>query len=275
MPIYPASIVKLYYLVAARAWLADGRLQNTAELRRALAAMIRDSSNDATNFIVDLLTRTTGGPDLSDAALRQWLHRRQAVNRYFAGWNWPELASVNITQKTWDEAPYGRERQSRRRAGNNRNRLTTDATARLLWAIDRGGAVSPAASRDMRRLLERNVDPARRVEASDNQIDGFLGAGLPRDARLWSKAGWTSDTRHDAAIVRLGDGRTFILVVFTEGREQAANHRLLPFIARRTVTLLNRMATHEPARSSPVSASSQSRKAAIGRRRRLRSSETR
>jgi len=63
--IYPASVVKLFYLVAAHRWLEDGRLQDTEELRRAMHDMIVDSYNEATHYIVDLLTGTTSGPELS------------------------------------------------------------------------------------------------------------------------------------------------------------------------------------------------------------------
>lgn len=99
-PIYPASVVKLFYLVAVHAWLAEGRLQRSEEIDRALVSMIRESSNDATNYLVDALTRTTGGLEVPSAALRRWLHRRQAVNRYFARWSWPEFAGINVCQKT-------------------------------------------------------------------------------------------------------------------------------------------------------------------------------
>src|ERR687886_358498 len=54
--IYPASVVKLFYLAAAHRWLEDGKIQETDELRRALRDMIVDSSNDATQFVVDVLT---------------------------------------------------------------------------------------------------------------------------------------------------------------------------------------------------------------------------
>jgi beta-lactamase class A len=241
VPGYPASVVKLFYLVAVQAWLARRRLTRTPELARALNAMIRQSSNDATNYIVDLLTGTTAGPDLPPAALRRWLRRREAVQRYFERWGWPEFAPIRVTQKTWDDSPYGREQQSRLRVRNNRNRLTTDAVARLLWSIDRDEVVSPRACREMRVLLRRNLNPSNRWRQADNQIDGFLGQGLPPDARLWSKAGWTSDTRHDAAIVQLAGGARFILVVFTEGKKLSENPRLLPALARETARLVRQL----------------------------------
>src|SRR5215467_7604146 len=61
---YPASVAKLPLLVAAHAWQEQGRLSPGAELDRALAAMIRESSNDATSYVIDCLTGTSSGPEL-------------------------------------------------------------------------------------------------------------------------------------------------------------------------------------------------------------------
>jgi len=55
---YPASVVKLVYMVAAEAWLQRRLIEEDPELRRALADMVRDSSNDATSLVVDLLSGT-------------------------------------------------------------------------------------------------------------------------------------------------------------------------------------------------------------------------
>jgi hypothetical protein len=232
---YPASLVKLFFMVAAEAWLTDGRLAPTRELRDAVAAMIAWSSNDATSIIVDLLTRTTSGPALPPAALARWLARRQILNRYFAGWRRPEFAGINLAQKTWYEAPYGREHQSCFAVPNNRNRLSSDAVARLLLAIAEGEAVDPRRSRAMLRRMARFPVKVDRKNPW-NQVTGFLGEGLPGDARVWSKAGWSSTTRHDSAIVELADGTRFILVVMTYGAALAANRRLLPFIARQVAS---------------------------------------
>src|SRR5437773_5987236 len=77
-PIYPASVVKLFYLVAVHRWLEDGKLNDTEELRRALHDMIVESYNEATHYIVDLLTGTTSGPELSSAQLNEWVDKRNA-----------------------------------------------------------------------------------------------------------------------------------------------------------------------------------------------------
>jgi beta-lactamase class A len=228
---YPASLVKLFFMVFVQAEIEAGRLGDTREVRQALQAMIASSSNDATSHIVDILTSTTSGPELAPLAFARWLRRRQATNRFFARWRWPELAGSNLTQKTWYEAPYGRERQSRYEVKENGNRLSSDGVARLLLAIQRGEAVSRRRSRAMLGLMARfpeRIDPKNPWD----QMTGFLGEGLPAGTRLWSKAGWSSQTRHDAAIVELAGGQRFILAVMTFGKPLAANHRLLPFIAR-------------------------------------------
>jgi hypothetical protein len=49
------------------------------------------------------------------------------------------------------------------------------------------------------------------------------------EARLWSKAGWTSRARHDAAYIETADGLKFVLVVYTE--KHANEKDIIPTIA--------------------------------------------
>jgi len=212
VPLYPASVVKLFYLVAAHRWMEDGRLNDTEELRRAMRDMIVDSSNDATSYVVDVLTGTTSGPELPVDSLASWHDRRGAVNRYFAALGY---RGINCDKKPWGDGPYGRETQASKAFEPARNQLTTDAVARLLAEIATGGAVTADRSRQMLELLARDytapsTDP-------DDQARAFTGQVLAPPIRLWSKAGWTSRVRHDAALLQLADGRRFVLVTFTEG----------------------------------------------------------
>jgi beta-lactamase class A len=231
-PRYPASVVKLVYLVAAEAWLQRQLLDDTPELRRALADMVRDSSNDATGLVLDLLTGTTSGPELAPEPLATWGARRQLVNRWLAELGWPEWEGCNACQKTWGDGPYGRERQFYGEGGGNRNRLSSDAVARLLHAVIAGGILSPQACTRMQGLLARSLDADQRAADPENQVDGFLGEGLPAGARLWSKAGWMSQARHDAAYVEAEGQAPMLLVVFSEGAARAADGTLLPELAR-------------------------------------------
>jgi hypothetical protein len=229
---YPASVVKLVYLIAAEAWLQQGLIEEGPELRRALRLMIGDSSNDATGLIVDLLSGTTSGPALPAELMAGWIEQRQLVNGWLAALGWPELQGVNACQKTWGDGPFGREREFYGPELENRNRLSTEATARLLQAVIMGTLLSPPACLRMQAVLARSLDPDQRAADPENQIDGFLAEGLPVEARLWSKAGWMSQARHDAAYIEAEGHDPMVLVVFSEGERCAGDTRLLPEIAR-------------------------------------------
>ncbi|MDQ1558658.1 MAG: hypothetical protein QOD32_1718 [Pyrinomonadaceae bacterium] len=224
--IYTASVVKLFYLAAAHRWLEDGRLRETAELSRALRDMIVDSSNDATGYVIDVLTGTSSGMELPPAEMRKWQEKRNAVNRYFASLGY---TNINVNQKTFCEDAYGRENFGRGANGENRNKLTTNATARLLAEIATRRSVNPARSDKMLELLKRDFSGAS--GDPDDQGRGFTGIALKdyEGARLWSKAGWTSKVRHDAAYIELPNGARFVLVTFTEGHSN--DRDIIPTVA--------------------------------------------
>jgi beta-lactamase class A len=225
--IYPASVVKLFYLVAAHRWLEDKKIDLTPELTRALRDMIVDSSNEATQYVLDVLTHTTGGYELSQQEMEEWQYKRNAVNRYFSALGY---TNINVNQKTFCEDAYGRERVSRGPNGENRNKLTTDATARLLMEIVTGKAANPARTAMMMDLLKR--DYTGTSSDNDDQGHGFTGIALKgvEGARLWSKAGWTSTTRHDVAYIEMPDGNKFVLATFTT--DHANEREIIPTVAR-------------------------------------------
>ena len=225
--IYPASVVKLFYFAAVHRWLEDKKIQETDELKRAVRDMIVDSGNEATQYVLDVLTHTTSGYELPAKEMEDWQYKRNAVNRYYTALGY---TNINVNQKTFCEDAYGRDKVSRGPNGENRNKLTTDATARLLAEIATGRAVNATRSAQMMELLKR--DYAGTSKDPDDQGHGFTGIALKdlAGAKLWSKAGWTSTTRHDAAYIELPNGAKFVLVVFTEGH---ANEReIIPTVAR-------------------------------------------
>ncbi|HEX6045911.1 MAG TPA: serine hydrolase [Pyrinomonadaceae bacterium] len=225
--VYPASVSKLFYLVAAHRWLEDKKIELTPELTRALRDMIVDSSNEATQYVVDVITHTTSGYELPPKEMEDWQYKRNAVNRYFAELGY---TNININQKTFCEDAYGRERVSRGPNGENRNKLTTDATARLMMEIVTGKIANPARTAQMMELLKR--DYSGKSGDNDNQGTGFTGLALKgrEGVRLWSKAGWTSTTRHDVAYVEMPDGAKFVLATFTT--DHANEREIIPTVAR-------------------------------------------
>ena len=230
--LYPASVVKLFYAVAVERWLQKDLIQDGDELQRALRDMIGDSSNDATGLVVDLLTGTSSGPELMAEPWDLWQKQRRLVNGWLTSLGWPELDSVNCCQKTWGDGPYGREKMFYGADNSNRNALSTAATARLLEAVMTGAVVSPPACRRLRDLLARSLDPVQRQADPENQVDGFLGEGLPQDSALWSKAGWMSQARHDAAWWKLDDQSPMLLVAFSTGPDRSKDEQLLPSLSR-------------------------------------------
>jgi beta-lactamase class A len=213
---YPASVIKIFFM-------ADVYLQKRENLRdmdRALEAMIVESDNDATAFIVDVLADTSGVTSLEGRALRRYIDKRRQINRRFARLGY----DISAMMKPWSFGPYGRERQVLGDNKVNRNRLTANGTAALMLWIARRRAPSSEA---MLSFLARPLNPPREDE---NQIKDFIGAALPPEAKLWSKAGWTSEVRHDAAYVELPGGRKLVVVIFTRG--QASDVTLIPAIAR-------------------------------------------
>ena len=57
--LYPASIVKLVYALAIEVWIKKDLILESEEVSRAAYEMIANSSNDATSFVLDILTGST------------------------------------------------------------------------------------------------------------------------------------------------------------------------------------------------------------------------
>ena len=226
---YPASVIKLFFEAYAHRLMEDGRLADTPELRRGMHDMIVESYNEATSYVVDVITDTTSGPELPPVELAAWHERRGVVTRYFQALGY---RNVNAQRKPWGEGPYGREKQDMEAHPPARNFLSTNDTARLLQEIAEGRCITPARSAQMLQLMER--DPAK-VPPDDTDYEGigFTAPALSPGMKLWSKAGWVSWARHDAAIIGLPGGGRVIIVTFTDGREHANNRQIIAAVARR------------------------------------------
>lgn len=222
--IYPASVVKMFYMVALHRQLEDGKLKMTPELKRGLTDMIAVSSNEATQYVLDVITATSSGAEKQRKEFEKWAYKRNGVNRYFASLGYK---NINVNQKTFCEDAYGIEQQFRGPNGENRNMLTTDATANLLYQIVMREAVTKERSNEMLELMKRDW------EGPSSNPDGkeFISDALEPGTKLWSKEGWTSKTRHDAAYLETPKGEHFIIVVFTENVAEVRG--IIPGIAKK------------------------------------------
>lgn len=206
----PDRIVHLFYVVAMQVWLEQGMAQPSAEIDRAMADMLTRGSHDAASFLLDVLTGTTSGPALPSGPDEAWAAQRNIVNRYFANLGWSELRSVNMNQKTWCDRPYGREKDFLGSALENRNQLTTEATARLLHSIIGGVSVSRARSQFMMDLLARSD--------TEKSVASQLFAHLPTSAQVWAQSVVTADVGHLLSYVEAPGVHPYLLVLFTNPR---------------------------------------------------------
>lgn len=231
-PIYPASVVKMFFMAALERQLENGKVILTKEMERGLRDMIVDSSNEATQYVLDVLTDTSSGAELPQRQFERWQYQRNRVNRWFSSMGYK---NINVNQKTFCEDAYGIEQQSRNYKGQNRNMITTNATARLMAELVLGRMNTPERTAKMMELMKR--DPFKPSTDPDNQSVGFTGKALidakMTDAKLWSKAGWTSRARHDVAYIETVDGLKFVLAIYTENH--ANDREAIPMVAARVI----------------------------------------
>ncbi|HUP64109.1 MAG TPA: serine hydrolase [Thermoanaerobaculia bacterium] len=221
---HPASVVKLFYMAAAFELAERGSptpLVLNDPLHEAMEDMIVDSSNDATSYMIDRMSGTTSGPEMSGTEWKRWVERRNVVNRWLHAMGY----DVNANGKTWCDGIYGREKQLLGADRENRNRVTSEAVAAMALWIARRRAVSEAASDRMLTLMHRVAGG----DGDGGQVKGFAGESLPEGSKLWSKAGWTSEVRHDVMIVELEDGTRYVAGILTRGVSD--DLRMLPRIS--------------------------------------------
>ena len=99
-----------------------------------------------------------------------------------------------------------------------------------MMEIVTGKIANSARTAAMMELLKR--DYTRQTDDTDDQGRGFTGLALQgrEGFRLWSKAGWTSTTRHDVAYVEMPDGGKFVLATFTSNHSN--EREIIPTVAR-------------------------------------------
>ena len=210
---YPCSVVKLCFVSYYESRKQSGKLDDTPELVRAVKDMITVSSNDATGFVVDSITGTTSGPEISGGEWERWKTKRNVVNDWYRGRGYTNL---NANQKTFCEDAYGRE-QAFRDGGKNRNRMTAAESARILKEIAHGEVAGETLTAEVLGLLSREIaaeEPFEDLELEDARL---AGQGLPRGSRVWAKSGDAYDLHHLVARVAMPNGSDYVVAVFTKG----------------------------------------------------------
>lgn len=163
-PRFPASVTKLFWMVYLYGQYEAGLLPEGTVSYKQLAKMIQDSNNESASLIVDRATKTKSGESLLAGEIDEWIGKRLAINTFFekAGYN-----QINISQKLFptdyakNDDPAGRDLQIRGLDESNpiRNYINTYHVARLLLEIEREESISKKYSKNMKRLLKRNLHP--------------------------------------------------------------------------------------------------------------------
>ncbi|MDJ0742165.1 MAG: serine hydrolase [Xenococcaceae cyanobacterium MO_167.B27] len=243
-PRYPASVVKLFWMVVLFGQYEQGILPSGKISEKTLVDLIKDSDNEAGSLILDTITKTQSGSSLPLETMKAWKAKRDTVNLFFeqAGYK-----NINISQKTYPipylrmNLPAGRDKQLRdknlvlrnKEINPIRNYLTTDSVARLLYEIYSNQSVSDFYSNEMKTLLKRDLNPAAWRNKPYNAIKGFLGEGLPPNTDFYSKMGWTFNNRNDTAIIVSPDGKVrYILVIFGDDKSFYQDKDFLPEVSR-------------------------------------------
>ncbi len=242
-PRFPASVAKLFWMVAVYDQVEAGRLPaeeltHTAECQTDICKLIKKSDNEAASRILDRLTGTTSRPEPEKNDFETWLNKRHSINHFFqeAGYKNLDISQKNFPvpylkmekPEAWDLQMRGDPKQP------IRNQMSAEQAARLMYEIVTEKAVSPQASSDMMQLLERDLNPKVWKQDESNQIQGFLGESLKAsEVRLISKVGWTSETRFEVAFIESKSGEvSYVLTVFGDGAIYSKNWKIFPAISK-------------------------------------------
>jgi len=204
---YPASCVKLAFLVGAVHWCA-AQGKGPECLDAYVRPMVVKSRNVATGVVVDAITGAPNGP-VEGADVSVWIEKRRYTERVLerAGL----LGNQRLFTKTYPtnsgEGPVGLEELAWKQLG--RNAMSTNLAASLMLALQ-SGAIEPQATQYMRGLL-------RRPTFSDQ---GSLGAGLPPGSLQENKSGVAFDTLEDIMYAELPNGRRLIIAALSNGWDQ-------------------------------------------------------
>lgn len=240
-PRYPASIVKLFWMVALYGQYKSGEIPVGKIPQEKLDKMIKDSDNEAASFILDEITQTKSSKnELSPDQLQNWIAKRYSINTFFITANYQ---NINVNQKTFPipylqlNEPEGSDLQIRQIYGDKsqpiRNYLTTYSVARLLYEIHTEQSISKPYSREMESLLKRDLHPEAWKNKPFNAIEGFLGESLPEDTYFASKMGWTFNNRNDAAIIVSSNKKVhYILVIFGDDKSFYEDKNIFPEISQ-------------------------------------------
>lgn len=242
-PRYPASVVKLFWLVALYDKIAQQKIDESS-VKPEIKQMILKSDNQSGSHILDTITDTRSqAKALEKTEFSEWKEHRQAINTFFSEKGYGNL---NVSQKTFPipqeniMEPAGPDQQLRGADLTKplRNKITTDQAAKLMYDIVTKQIV-PNRQPVITKLLTRDIDPTYWKKQPPNPIEfnpveSFFGEGLSPTQwdNIISKAGWTTVSRQEVAYIQSKDKKhRYILAVFGDDAAYGKSKKIFPSIA--------------------------------------------
>ncbi len=223
--IYPASVVKFVYLMAAYAWEEQGILKIDKYLDRQMTAMIYKSSNTATQNVFHALTGTDVGPRLKGAEYEEFKNRRLMVERWLETLGVTGIHSIHPTYNGGSDL-YGRDVQlledgtvkggisNAKNKYKNRQAMTAVGTVKLLSLLASDLSMSPERAAKVRHSMKRSLKKQPYLHKR------IAGGGLSiKNTEVYSKTGTWGPIYADAGIVRhMSSGRQLVIAVYIDSK---------------------------------------------------------
>jgi hypothetical protein len=241
---YPASITKLFWMVAYYSLQADRNIPHQSiDLPQmgclsTICKLIQKSDNEAASRIVDFITDTTSISHTED--YETWLNKRYSINYFFEKSGY---SGINVSQKNFPipylgmDSPQGWDLRMRGDTQSPiRNKMTARHAARLMTEIATYQAISKPASMQMMTLLRRDLDPQVWEPEEYNSVEGFLGQGIYKNRQyidFYSKVGWTHDSRLEVAFIQHKyKNKAYIISVFGDGVAYGDDWEFFPILSQ-------------------------------------------
>jgi hypothetical protein len=195
---YPASLIKLFAALRACEKINAEELDEFIEndLKVAIRNSLEESDNDALSLLYDFISDSQSG--LYDKkTFAKFSQARKSLTKYFQEQGFSsELALHN---KCYSFAPYGRDLKLFLNEGSNQVLIS-----------------------DLEKIIFQIIENEELLESmlrdGDDEQSEFIYAGL--DAKkldfFYSKAGWTTSVRHDAAYFSF-QGQKYLMIILTKG----------------------------------------------------------
>jgi len=241
---HPASLIKLFNSYLARVKLLSqvkqvlnrsedsedfGERTTADDVYDAIHESLAVSDNDALSLLVDFNSDTSSGLRLDHEAFTEFLLKRKKITELFRAKNYS--AALKLHSKCFSFAPYGRDEQlvfSKHGLGSNA--CSIEDIAKIFKDIYRD---FPDLYKSMKRVIGNEQDEQTQFIAKG--LEAYKDHHIKE---LYSKAGWTSKVRHDAALIKLQNNKEILLVIMTRGLSEYTE--LIPSLSQTIFSILSR-----------------------------------